>query len=367
MKDFNIIQNKPQRQASLRVILLAGSLSMYFAEIWSGASTIWFLDLFGILVTFFLYLAHLIFYFNLAYYFKRIELKELYFWGMLFALYEAPITKVLWGGYIGQNPGFGTVYGIAFFEFLVLVFFWHPIFSFILPILALEIIITNINPNAVKNIPTSHLNLIKESKRNKLLILLLVFLISPFLSANNEFNLVVVGFAAIGTIIIILLLFYLVKRQKTQIGIENLILGARGFLIVVFYLIVLYIFSIFFILPERLPNNPISYITIITYALFVLLLLGWSGKYNHRQTQFFANKNVSQTIVLSIKWLYFAFALHTLLTIIYVFIAPIAQLFLIISYLSFVPLGITIFTYTVFKTLATRFFASKKGALTVGE
>ena len=82
--------------------------------------------------------------------------------------YEAVITKVLWAGYMdATGPGFGTVLGVALVEFLVLVFFWHPIFSFILPILTYEVI-------TGENLIT-HDSALKKTKRKTNLLLLGLF------------------------------------------------------------------------------------------------------------------------------------------------------------------------------------------------
>jgi len=116
-------------------ILLLGALSMLFAEVFSGASTLWFLDAWGLLLTYPLYLAHAIFLLNVAFLWKKTSPRQLYFFGMLFGLYEALITKVLWFGYPNSTgPMVSYVFGIAWGEFLTLVLFYHPIMSFVVPI-----------------------------------------------------------------------------------------------------------------------------------------------------------------------------------------------------------------------------------------
>jgi len=98
--------------SNLLPILLLGILSMFFAEVFSGASHIWFLDFWGLFITMPLYLSHTLFFLNLALRTKRTSLNQLYFFGMLFGLYEALITKVLWAGYPNEvKPMFGTFMG----------------------------------------------------------------------------------------------------------------------------------------------------------------------------------------------------------------------------------------------------------------
>src|SRR4030042_4458730 len=118
-------------------LLLLGVLSMFFAEVFSGASTLWFLNPWGVLVTIPLHLGPPAFLFNVAVRWSRTSLRHLYFLGMMFGLYEALITKVLWHGYPDSSgPQFGTLLGGAWGEFITLVLFWHPFMSFILPVLA---------------------------------------------------------------------------------------------------------------------------------------------------------------------------------------------------------------------------------------
>ena len=96
-------------------ILLLGALSMLFAEVFSGASQAWFLDPFGVLLTFGLYLAHCLFFLWIAFRTKKTSLSQLYILGMAFGLYEAVITKVLWAGYMDANwSGIWNCFGSCF-------------------------------------------------------------------------------------------------------------------------------------------------------------------------------------------------------------------------------------------------------------
>ena len=52
-------------------ILLLGILSMLFAEVFSGTATLWFLDAWGLLITYPLYLSHAIFLLNVAFLWKK--------------------------------------------------------------------------------------------------------------------------------------------------------------------------------------------------------------------------------------------------------------------------------------------------------
>ena len=140
-----MVQNN-SKQARFLPLLLLGILSMVFAEVFSGSSPLWFLDPFTIILAFFLYWGHILFFLNLALKCNRTSMTHLYLWGILFGLYESWITKVVWAGYIEEpGPGWGSFLGFAVAEFMIIGLFWHAIFSFIVPILAYEILVISTN------------------------------------------------------------------------------------------------------------------------------------------------------------------------------------------------------------------------------
>ena len=95
-------------------ILLLGTLSMFFGEVFAGSSQTWFVHGWSLLVTFPLYLSHTLFFLILSFRFGKTSLRQLYFFGVLFGLYEAFITKVLWAGYMGETgPNMGTILGVG--------------------------------------------------------------------------------------------------------------------------------------------------------------------------------------------------------------------------------------------------------------
>ena len=116
---------------------------MLCAEVFSGASVLWFINPVSWAFMFPLYLAHLLLFFNLAVLFRRTSLSSLYLWGVLFGMYESWITKVTWAGYMGQDPSGGRCSAFAPAEFLIIIFFWHPFMSFIVPLFLFETLSTS--------------------------------------------------------------------------------------------------------------------------------------------------------------------------------------------------------------------------------
>ena len=112
--------------------LILAALSTFFAEVFSGSDMFPYFSAWGLLVVVPLYGLHTILLAHLVYRVKKPRFSSLVFAGMIFGLYEAYLTKVLWA------PPWGNPVMIAEFapvETLVLVFWWHCWFSFIIPLL----------------------------------------------------------------------------------------------------------------------------------------------------------------------------------------------------------------------------------------
>ena len=129
--------NQPTKTLRFVFWILLGFLSTFFAEALSGASPDFFFKDFGYIGIFPIYALHSLLLAALVIRKDgRFSLRTLYLVGLLFGMYEAYITKVLW------QPPWSTntfrVAGLAVFETLMLVFNWHAFFSFILPLFWIE-------------------------------------------------------------------------------------------------------------------------------------------------------------------------------------------------------------------------------------
>ncbi|MHB8971383.1 MAG: hypothetical protein ACYC3X_23850 [Pirellulaceae bacterium] len=115
--------------------LLIGVIVLICAEVFSGASIqvgLW--NPWTWLMTYWLYFAHFFFFTTLAIRTGRTSLGALYLWGVLYGLYESWITKVIWSGYSGDGKfALGPIGPFGYSE-ISMVFFFHPVASFILPL-----------------------------------------------------------------------------------------------------------------------------------------------------------------------------------------------------------------------------------------
>ena len=304
----------------LASILLFGVLSMFFAEVCSGASTLWFVNFWGLFVTMPLYLGHALFFFNCAVRFKRTSVRQLYFFGMMFGLYEALITKVLWFGYPGSTASmFGTIGGVAWGEFLSVVLFWHPVMSFLVPIFVYELLSRDILPG--------HEKILQKNWRTILGVVLLVVIAANLQNNGASYNLLVSFGSVAGALLIIFILNWLTKTKTLQ----SLTLGNTGMILLSVYLIILYASTTILILPERLPQTILPYLLILLWYLVVLGLL-WIDSPTNKLTA--KKKNLFSTRDL------FVFAiLLAVVTVVFALFSQISQFLLVFFALVIVILG----------------------------
>lgn len=310
---------------------------MLFAEVFSGASQTWFINGWGMLITFPLYLAHVLFFLWIALKLKKISMFQLYLFGILFALYESWITKVLWSGYMDSTgPGMGTILGVGILEFPVLVFFWHPIMSFILPILVFEIL-TN-------SVISEHGIILEKSNKKTAVIILFSIAISTFIANGNRFDLLSTNISLIGTLLIVSGLYYPSKKKDLKV----FEFGEVGFGIVTIYLILLYITTFFLLLSERIPEAAVPFITILAFYTIPIFLIIRSKKTDIQFNTLTINQYSSKDLIKFAFVTIFAANLACL-------IPNISQIILAITYYSLTIIGIIIFIFTGYRVFKQSF------------
>jgi hypothetical protein len=324
----------PQLQRYL-AILLFGVLSMLFAEVFSGSSTLWFVTPWGVFLTLSLYLAHAVFFFTMAVWTNRNSPRQLYFFGMMFGLYEALITKVLWYGYPGSTgPMVGYAFGIAWGEFLTLVLFWHPIMSFLIPVFVYELLSGDIIP--------SHQRFLQKNKKTLFVALVLTIMGAVFQSNGAQYNVLVALGSLGGTILIILVL----NRLTLGKNLLSITLGRVGLGSIVVFLIGLYTFSTVSFFPERLPRTIFPYLLIFLCYLGVIGLL-WLDR---------STKTISPEDNPTISFQYLQILAIILLaaTIAFSLIPQLSITILTVLFVSLMGLGVVLFLWSVFSLIQQR-------------
>jgi hypothetical protein len=251
-------------------IVFFGILTVFFAEVFSGSAPFWFMDAWGVWVVLPLYWSHALVLFTLALRSRRTTLTHLYLYGVLFGLYESWITKVIWAGYMGQDPGFGTFLGFAVGEFLIIALFWHALFSFIIPILMFQIVVASSNR---ENIIPSHLRFLKKTRKNQIGYLIAISTGALFLAAGTLFDIFATLFAAVANSFLVILFMYASKSSAEEgLSVESVKLKDTGLGVVILYILGLYVFMFFALLPERIPAFETIILTLAFYALVFSLI-----------------------------------------------------------------------------------------------
>jgi hypothetical protein len=319
-------------------ILLLGVLSMLFAEVFSGASTLWFLTAWGLLLTLPLYLGHALFFFNVAVRTNRTSPRQLYFFGMMFGLYEALITKVLFTGYPGSTgPMVGSFFGVAWGEFLTLVLFWHPVMSFLVPIFAYEVLSGDVIPG--------HERFVQKNRKTLAAVAVLIVAGAVFQSNGAKYNVLWSLGSIAGTLLIIVLLHYF-SPGKTR---QDLVLGKRGMAVVAMYLVVLYGATTAFIFPERLPRTMLPYALIILWYLLAIGLLyidRFTPKQGGIQPSIFSARDLSVFVVLLLG-----------ATVLFSLVSPVSYAILLVFFVSLMGAGVVLFSGSLFTLVKQRISA----------
>ena len=268
-----MLEEGTKKGTSIMAVILFGFLSMIFAEAFSGASPLWFLTAWGWFVTLPLYWAHAILLINLALRYERTSLTQLYLWGIIFGLYESWITKVIWAGYMGDVPAFGTFLGFAVGEFFIVGLFWHAVFSFIIPIMVFQIMAIETQRGEASEVHTSHLRVISRTTRNRMILWMIMIAGSIFMTMGLGADILAVAIAGGINFAFIFLLSYLtISLSKRPLGLESLRVGARGLSIVIVYLIILYAVTFLTLLPERIPSFGTILLTIAFYIVVITMI-----------------------------------------------------------------------------------------------
>lgn len=324
---------------------------MVFAEAFSGSSVLWFLSSWAWLVTLPLYWSHTLFFLNVGFRLKRTSISDLYLLGVLFGLYESWVTKVVWAGYFGKEPGWGTVLGFAVAETPVIVFFWHPVMSFIVPVLIFEIIAVSVSGerDAVQKVLPSHIQFLQRNKRSSMLFGLVFVGGAAFLSANSGLNVMA---AALTVIVSLLMIFLLVKsirrRYKGSMSIYSLRLGRRGFSLATLYILLLYLVTFPLLLPERIPGPKTLLLTLCFYAFVVMLILIDPARDETGVA------TTSPIRLITLKGIEYSFVALTLLIVVMCAVSIVDSIVGVVLYLVILVVGPALFIWTGAKSVVRR-------------
>jgi len=256
------------KKLKIVLLVLLSLISVFFAEVISGSMKYPLFDIWGYFVVIPLYGLHTIILLyiitkNLPN--KKIMFSVLYFAGVLFGLYEAYLTKVLW---VGLSEDAFILFNISIIDYMVLVFFWHPIFSFIIPALVFERVITNTNylyqglPKFIRNI--------LEKKYGLFFVMIIIGFFSAF---NGIFQTLTISELSLLIPILLILLWIYRKGINNKYSFYEILPSKKGIIMSSMYLSLIYIGLGLFFKPEILTiENQIP--IWLSYLVFGYLFYG---------------------------------------------------------------------------------------------
>lgn len=215
-------------------------------------------------MTYWLYFAHFFFFTTLAIRSGRTSLSALYLWGILFGLYESWITKVIWAGYDGNGKmAMGSIGPYGFSE-ISMVFFFHPVVSFLLP-LAISCVVF---PELRREFPDLAW-MTGRSRKARLFQAWLVLTFAPIMAMNSggPVNLAVNLAMATGTLLVLWRWARPVFDSRDARRV--VVFGRKGFAGLCLYLLILYGVSYVGMNRQGLPSAPVQLLTCAFYGVAI--------------------------------------------------------------------------------------------------
>ncbi|MCD1295926.1 hypothetical protein CUJ83_13065 [Methanocella sp. CWC-04] len=249
--------------------LLIGMLSVFFAEVMSGSYLFPYFTVWGILVVMPLYTLHTLVFAHVVFNYGKPRLYTLFLAGVIFGLYEAYITKVLW------NPPWGASLfagGVAIIELAVIAMWWHPFMAFIAPLFVSENVLSK-SKDIFKGLPAMVQRLCDTKKKVYILLALFVIFFGLVQSANSPSPIhslasVILG----GGAIMALLWIYRSKTSGLEYSLKELLPDKKEFVVLLAALLLFYAMTGIVLRPEALPGIGPQLLILLIYAVMFALL-----------------------------------------------------------------------------------------------
>jgi hypothetical protein len=257
----------PSRGRKVAFWLIAGMLSVVCVEVPAGSTMFPFFTLWGLLVVWPLYLFHSVFLAGLVFRLGKPGFWPLYAAGMLYGMYEAYITKVLWVSFRPEGPFFRAG-GIALFETIILVLFLHPLLAFVVPLLFTEVLLTNSN-EVFLGLPRGFRHSIGAHPLVGALSLMAMFGLMQFINSPSVLSSLLSG-AGNGVVIGLAVLWWR-RSGGAAYSLRELLPGPKGLKVFGWVLLAWYLFWGVAINPKSIP--PVFHGQLTVWVLYAALLL----------------------------------------------------------------------------------------------
>ena len=242
----------PDRRTKAIFWILLGLSSTYFAEVTVGNLLFPFFTPFALLVAVPLYALHILVLSAYVVRDRTANLRALFFAGMLFGLYEAYITKVIWDPYWSFAADF-RAFGIAVPQTTLLILWYHNFFAFIIPLIICEVMCTN-SSKVLDSIPTWIRDMFARHRLKKTAIVVgVVFGLME--SVVSKSPLVALASILSGAAVIALVMYYLRDvRGSHRFTLDELLPDRGQSKKLLMALLLFYAVMTPLLLPENLPG-----------------------------------------------------------------------------------------------------------------
>jgi len=261
------MQMTPTTRQKLLFWLLLAAASSFFAEVISGSELFPFSTPNGLLLVVPLYGLHILLLSGMVYSKGIPRFHTLFFAGMLFGLYEAYITKVLWNPF-WEGPFF-HILEIEIPAATTLVLWWHPFMSFIVPLMLVEIFATS-SSTVFESLPGRLRGWLGSPR-----IQVGLAMAAGLLQTAGKPPLLSFIAGIVGLLVLWLLLAWWRRTNRNKLPLTQLLPANRQLRWVLAFLILLYLLTGFNIRPEALPGVTGHVVILAIYILTGLLL--WRG------------------------------------------------------------------------------------------
>ena len=256
---------RPLRRHKFLFWIILGALSTFFAEVIAGSTPFPFFVPWGIFIVFPLYFLHTLFFFYMVWSYGKPTLGSLYAAGMLFGMYEAYLTKVVWISFVEEGPIL-SVGGIALFETLLLVLFWHSVLAFMVPVFVGETYLMK---------SRELVGLLPEwvRKRGRLLFTLLIIWGGLFTSVNSPSPVISILSTLSSGMVLLLLMVLWKKTAGERYSMREMLPGRRASKVIVVLLVLMYAVYTRLLRWDRLPGLGPQLFVWVIYAGLIWLLV----------------------------------------------------------------------------------------------
>jgi hypothetical protein len=242
----------PDRRTKIIFWILLGLSSTYFAEVTVGNLLFPFFTPFSLLLAVPLYALHILVLSAYVVRGREVNLRALFFAGMLFGLYEAYITKIIWAPTWSFVADF-RAFGIAVPQTTLLILWYHNFFAFIIPLGICELMCTR-SSRILDSMPTRLKNMFSRHRLKRTAILAgVVFGLVE--SVVSESPLVALASILSGAAVIALVMYYLRDvRGSHRFTLDEMLPDRRQSKKILIALLVFYAVTTSVLLPEKLPG-----------------------------------------------------------------------------------------------------------------